>query len=226
MSSNSKICVKCQEYKTSNEFSKNKTKKDGLNNYCKACQKKYREKNKEKNHQYQKEYRKNNSQRLQINNKKYREKNKNKIQKRDREYRRKNIYQIQMKQKEWRDRNKEYIRQYKNEQYHNKYKHNLKQRLLSSLRARIRAALGKGKKCANTMNLIGCSIEDFRKHIEQQFTDGMNWKNYGIYGWHIDHIKPCSGFDLTKKEEQKRCFHFTNLQPLWAKDNLIKSNKL
>ena len=53
----------------------------------------------------------------------------------------------------------------------------------------------------------------------------MSWKNHGKYGWHIDHIKPCSKFNLIDPTEQKKCFHYTNLQPLWAKDNLTKYNK-
>jgi len=53
----------------------------------------------------------------------------------------------------------------------------------------------------------------------------MNWNNYGYYGWHIDHIKPCSSFDLSKDLEQRKCFHYTNLQPLLAKDNLEKGAK-
>jgi hypothetical protein len=60
--------------------------------------------------------------------------------------------------------------------------------------------------------------------LEKQFTKGMNWKNYGK--WHIDHIKPCASFDLSLEHEQKLCFHFTNLQPLWAKDNIRKSDKI
>jgi hypothetical protein len=76
------------------------------------------------------------------------------------------------------------------------------------------------------LELLGCSLEQARKHIEHQFKEGMNWGNCGFRGWHIDHIIPCSAFDLTKIEEQKKCFHYTNLQPLWAKDNLRKSNKL
>jgi desulfoferrodoxin (superoxide reductase-like protein) len=62
--------------------------------------------------------------------------------------------------------------------------------------------------------------------LEKQFKLGMNWDNYGRSGWHIDHIKPCASFDLTKKEEQLKCFHYTNLQPLWARENLIKSDKI
>ena len=70
------------------------------------------------------------------------------------------------------------------------------------------------------------SIEDLRFHLQKNWLPGMSWENYGYYGWHIDHIIPCSKFDLSKLEEQKKCFHFTNLQPLWALDNIKKSNKL
>lgn len=54
----------------------------------------------------------------------------------------------------------------------------------------------------------------------------MSWENYGIRGWHIDHIKPCASFDLSIIEEQKECFHYTNLQPLWWHENLAKSDKI
>ena len=67
---------------------------------------------------------------------------------------------------------------------------------------------------------------DLKLHLENQFVDGMNWNNYGKNGWHIDHIKPCASFDLTDPKQQKICFHYTNLQPLWAIDNLIKHSKL
>ena len=51
----------------------------------------------------------------------------------------------------------------------------------------------------------------------------MSWGNYGK--WHVDHIRPCASFNLVNEEEQKKCFHYTNLQPLWAKDNLSKGSK-
>lgn len=71
---------------------------------------------------------------------------------------------------------------------------------------------------------IGCSTKELKEYIEAKFQPNMTWDNYGK--WHIDHIKPCSSFNLTEPEEQKACFHYTNLQPLWAEDNLKKSNKL
>jgi len=81
------------------------------------------------------------------------------------------------------------------------------------------------KKDKSPIELIGCSISDLKFYLESQFKDGMSWENHGIKGWHIDHIKPCSSFDLTDIEQQKQCFHYTNLQPLWWKDNLLKGNK-
>lgn len=75
-----------------------------------------------------------------------------------------------------------------------------------------------------TFDIVGCSPELLKEHIEKQFKEGMSWDNYGLYGWHIDHIIPLS---LAKTEEEvyKLC-HYTNLQPLWAKENLSKSNKI
>lgn len=73
------------------------------------------------------------------------------------------------------------------------------------------------------MELIGCSVEKLMEHLEKQFTEGMTWGNYGR--WHVDHIKPCAMFDFSKPEHQQECFHYSNLQPLWAKDNLKKSDK-
>jgi len=70
------------------------------------------------------------------------------------------------------------------------------------------------------MKLVGCSIDFLKQHLENKFKPGMSWKNYGK--WHIDHIRPCASFDLRKPAEQKKCFHYSNLQPLWAKENLVK----
>ena len=92
------------------------------------------------------------------------------------------------------------------------------------IRARIKEAIKfyNSNKCFKSEELLGCTILDARKHIESLFKEGMMWENHGHGGWHIDHIIPCKSFDLTKPEEQKKCFHYTNLQPLWAKDNLKK----
>ena len=81
-----------------------------------------------------------------------------------------------------------------------------------------------GYKSDSTSKLLGCSIDRACDHLESQFTEGMSWDNYGE--WHIDHIIPCSFFDLTKPSHQKLCFNWKNLQPLWAEDNMSKGNKI
>jgi hypothetical protein len=90
------------------------------------------------------------------------------------------------------------------------------------LRTRFKRTVVDGTGAA-ARGMIGCSVDACRKHIEQQFLTGMDWDNYGT--WHIDHIRPCASFDLTDPEQQKQCFHYTNLQPLWAAENLAKSDK-
>jgi len=80
------------------------------------------------------------------------------------------------------------------------------------------------RKSQKTMELLGCDMMFFKKYIESRFSDGMSWDNYGIRGWHIDHIKPCAAFDLTKEVEQKKCFYYKNLQPMWWYDNLHKNS--
>ncbi len=70
--------------------------------------------------------------------------------------------------------------------------------------------------------MLGCSIEHLRTHIESRWKDGMSWENYGA--WHLDHIKPCAAFDLLQPSEQRLCFHWSNLQPLWAADNIAKGD--
>jgi len=65
------------------------------------------------------------------------------------------------------------------------------------------------------MDLLGCEIQFFKEYLESKFKIGMSWENYGKI-WHVDHIIPCKKFDLQNPEQQKKCFHYTNLQPLWA----------
>lgn len=95
------------------------------------------------------------------------------------------------------------------------------------LRSRIWEILKEQKaiKTARTLELLGAGVDVVRKHLESQFKVGMSWENHGLYGWHIDHKKPCDAFDLTEPDQQKLAFHYTNLQPLWATENLSKGSK-
>jgi len=114
-----------------------------------------------------------------------------------------------------------YQRKYRNK----KWQEDPYYRLKTLLRNRINTAIRGVAKSEKTLNLLGVNdFEDVKKYLSKKFKKGMSWDNYGE--WHIDHIVPCASFDLSKKSEQKKCFHYTNLQPLWARDNLSKGCKL
>jgi len=106
-----------------------------------------------------------------------------------------------------------------------KRKESIQWRIAHRHRNRIQELCRKGMmaKMESSISLWGCTVDCFKKHIEQKFALGMSWNNYGK--WHIDHIKPLSKFDLTIIAQQKEAFNYTNLQPLWAIDNWSKSDK-
>jgi hypothetical protein len=130
--------------------------------------------------------------------------------------------------KNYRKQNIEKFREYERNYRLERRKKDVHFKIKSNLMSRI-STLVKDKVLSSNL-LLGCSKDEFIKHIESQFVGGMNWDNYGKRdlgkSWQIDHIIPCSSFDLTKEEEQKKCFHYTNLQPLWWVDNLKKSNNI
>ena len=121
----------------------------------------------------------------------------------------------------WHEKNRQIIA----DKQRHKRKTNPSYRLLMNLRRRTLLALKGKNKSANTMTLLGIpNVEFLWNYLEKQFKPGMTRKNHGK--WHLDHIKPCSSFNLTKAEEQSECFHYTNLQPLWASENLSKGNRI
>lgn len=105
------------------------------------------------------------------------------------------------------------------------YKNEECKKISSHLRSSFwRGLKGKNRKCSAIRDL-GCTLEEFIIYIESKWLSGMNWENWSKYGWHMDHIKPLCRFDLENEEEQKRAVHYTNLQPLWAHDNLVKGGR-
>lgn len=123
--------------------------------------------------------------------------------------------------KEWQKLNREKI----NHSVRELKKKNPQVKIRENLRKRTRNVIKgqKSKKMTDTLALLGCSLDFLKIYLESKFQEGMSWENYGYYGWHIDHVRPCCCFDLTKEADQRECFHYTNLQPLWAKDNLSKA---
>ena len=121
----------------------------------------------------------------------------------------------------YRIRHREKIRVRERERVYKRRRIDINFRIRCNLRARIHYAVKGKPKSKRTIKLIGCSIEYLLDYLESQFDDEMSWSNYGK--WEIDHIKPCAKFDLTKEEEQEKCFNYSNLQPLWKIDNIMKS---
>lgn len=106
-----------------------------------------------------------------------------------------------------------------------RYRTDVRYKLTCNLRSRLYVALKRNKKTAHTLELLGCSIDYLKQHIESQFKDGMYWAKVMNGEIHIDHIVPCVAFDLSQQSQQRECFHYSNLQPLWAKDNFKKHKK-
>ena len=96
-------------------------------------------------------------------------------------------------------------------------------KLLRRLRYRLwKATNGKG---GGALKLLGCTLPFFQSYIESRFEPGMTWENYGVHGWHIDHDKQCASFDLTHPIQRGMCFHWSNLKPMWGKENCSKGSR-
>lgn len=124
-------------------------------------------------------------------------------------------------------RRKEYVAQNKgkiNKARMDKYNSNLQFRMSVNLRGRLNIAMKKGVKSGSAVKDLGCTIDELKEYLESKFSDGMTWDNWSIKGWHIDHIIPLASFDLCNRDEFLKACHYTNLQPMWASEN-IKKNK-
>lgn len=158
----------------------------------------------------------------------------NKIYEKD--LRLKNLERRSKKQKQWADKNREKQRQsvrnsraklkVKNAEYDAlRLKTDPAYRLKRILRTRLSSAINRGQKAGSAVRDLGCSVSELKTYLESKFLPGMAWDNHTQFGWHIDHIIPLSSFNLTNREELLKACHYTNLQPMWAQDNLSKSNK-
>lgn len=240
-----KTCTKCnQTFPLTSEFwDARKTAKDGFRNRCRNCRREYfnnlrienydemrtREINYEKenrdyiNQEHRRRYVEHGYDKKK---KKYVENNKEIIRNKAKQKRlnrsEEEILKESKKQREYYEKNREKIIKQNCEYIKKKLAEDIQWMLKFRLRGRIKDALKKNKKLAKSFDLIGADVEFVRIYLESQFTNEMTWDNHGAV-WHIDHIKPICSFDLTILEEQKKCFHYTNLRPLLAKDNLKKS---
>jgi hypothetical protein len=238
-----KYCKKCDSQKDFCFFGKNKNNKDGLSIYCKECEKnrhkEYRENNRSKVNESSKKWRKNNPEKYKITIENYLEKNphmtskervkeyrKNdefveKQRKYRKEYYEKNIEIEREKRKKYYNENKEIERKNHNEWKKNRLKNDGFFRMKTRLRDRIRDYMYGKVISKRTKNIVGLEYDEFKNYISSMFEVGMTWDNYG--SWHLDHIIPlCSA---KNEDEIYKLNHYTNLQPLWAEDNIRKNRK-
>jgi hypothetical protein len=221
-------CISCKKEYQSQYGQQNKTKiaeknkahrsknRDVIN----AKKKQHYEENKEQIAAQQKQYYEDNKQAVLDRNKEYRDNNKEKIAALNTKYVSENKAKVRAYRKQWRADNKDRANELARKRDKERRATDPKYKITRNLRARVYKAVVGLAKSDTTLNLLGCDIEHLKAHLELRFQDGMSWENYG--NWHIDHVTPCASFDLSNTEEQEECFHYTNLQPLWAEDNLKK----
>lgn len=231
-----KICKCCSLEKDITEYTNNKRNKDGKETICKACGKEKRKNTREKqlesqrkwrakNPDYMKEYQQ--SEKRQEYQKKYYEANSQGYKDRKKEWRKENPQREKEARDKYREENKEKLNEYYREWKAKKRLDDMQYKLKENISRRIRYELNtllKGKKSKRTTEYIGCSIEELKEYIEKQFTEGITWDNYGSV-WHIDHIIPCASWNLEDEFENKCCWNFRNLRPLFASENQSKNDK-
>ena len=192
------------------------------NSDCMSCRRKrykiYVSKNREKVKARSKKYRENNKDKIQ----EYYDKNKDRIAGLKREYQVENAEKIKEYQREWSKNNREHIRSYVNEKNKNDPIRKMSNHSRSMIH-RIMKSTGR-KKVNNTSDIVGYTSKELKEYLESLFTDGMSWDNYGE--WHVDHIVPVSWWLENGITDPSQINALINLQPLWAEDNLKKSNKL
>ena len=235
-----KRCCSCQIYRSLDNFNNSSRTWDNLRPECKVCLKEKRDMNKDKMTEYNKQYWEKTKDAQKEKCKQWRENNKEHVKEKMQEWLSNNKEHKKQKDKEYREANREkrneQVRIWKQNNYQDlktnpdRVDEFNSQRIKSNVSRRIREIL-KQHKSRRAMEYVGCSLEDLKQHLEKQFQEGMSWDNYGIYkfgeeqsGWHIDHIIPCAGFNLQDEFEKNACFYYKNLQPLWGKDNIIKSD--
>ena len=223
-----KLCKTCGCKKDEVEFHKDSSHKDGRASKCRICYSAWDKQRslgrKVKIKLRDQRYRLVNADKVRIKQHEKYERNKEARKIYNKEYRLRNLDKLRQYNREYQKRNKKELTVKALLRTKKRRTEDVNYQIKLSLRARLHSAIKYNSKAASTLNLLGCTIPELRVHLESKFTDGMSWKNYGKTGWHIDHARPCDSFDLLDPEQQKACFHYTNLQPLWAYDNLKKAN--
>lgn len=203
------------------EFHRYKNSPDGFKARCKGCRNADNKAHRESNPGYYQKWRDDNKAGVKEYNTKYNKENRVAITAQKRLWVEENKDSVKAYKKQWFWDNRDRIQEDKNK----RYKEDLEFRIAYKLRNRMYAAVKRNSKNGSAVSDLGCSIKEFKIYIENMFESGMTWDNYTLDGWHIDHIIPLCSFDLTDREQVKKACHYTNLQPLWAEDNLAKGSR-
>ena len=219
METTTKVCSKCKVEKPFDDFSRHKSRKDGRQPHCKECYKKYNEENSERKKELHKRWCQENADKII----KYCQENSDKRREQSKQWRQENADRIREYNKEWNQENYSRRREYSRQYHKDRKNSDPVYKMICNFRVRIYKYCNaiKLKKTSRTKEMLGINLIGFKFHIESKFQEGMSWENYGQ--WHVDHIKPLSL--ATNEQEIIELNHYTNLQPLWAVDNLKKSNK-
>ena len=237
-----KTCRVCGKEKELEEFVRNNRRADGYDSRCLECDriykkqkvidkygstyicaKIYRDGHKDEIKQSKHEYYEKNKEAISAQHKEYYEEHREQISAQVKGYKEANADRKKQWDKDYARNNRKRVQAYKRK-YYALNKDNEAFRIRMRLSGRIVQALRGISKSESTMHLLGCSLEELQEYLSSKFQDGMSWHNYGLDGWHVDHIRPCASFDLSDPEQQKICFHYSNLQPLWAVDNMSKGS--
>ena len=221
-----KICNICEIQKSIDEFYKHKNSRFGVDSVCKVCRRKQNAEWRAKNPNYMKQWHKDNIDHSREYSRNWNKNNSERCKKNLKEWRKNNKDKIKLQDKKWRCKNSEKVKQGKRK-YYNKKITDPMFRLNTSISNAIVKSLKKDKSGYHWENAVGYTLEDLKLHLESQFQEGMTWYNRGSV-WHIDHIIPKSVFNFIEVHHPdfRRCWALENLQPLFSKDNLSKSNRL
>lgn len=132
-----------------------------------------------------------------------------------------NSSRLKLRRAHKRETNGDALREWFRKNSQHQKRTNVQWKLRGILRTRLYQALRRNSRTGHTIELLGCSTLQLKAHLENQFRPGMTWENHGPV-WHIDHRRPCASFDFSDPAQQRECFHFTNLQPLFAAENIAK----
>jgi hypothetical protein len=207
-----KKCKECDETKEIKLFTKNTAYKDGYEQKCVICYRKNRQEyldkpeNRERFKKWCREWESKPENKKKRNETKQLEESK-----------------VMMRQYIKKYRSKDSSKKLRGIYRRERYSIDIEYKITCLLRSRLHDALKGKMKVESTMQLLGCSLEHFKNYIESLFVEGMTWENHGE--WHLDHIRPCASFNFNIKTEQRICFNWRNMQPLWGEENLSKSDK-